>query len=300
MSSVPAGFTVKRLVRDYSASYLFILAALAGFLLFQLVPVVFGLIVSFQEYKVLGSAWVGLRNYRRALTDPVFWKAMKVTVLYTAGTVPVTVAIALFLAVLIYPLRKAWQTFFKASFYLPTVASGVIVTMIWLWIFEPTQAGLFNMFLGLFGVENVNWLGQSRTALLALILMTWLSSHGAGIILYLASLGSIPASLYESADIDGAGTLRKFWGITWPLLKPTTLYLVVIGVINSFQVFVSIYLMTLGGPNFATTTIAYLIYQHAFEYYDFGLAAAESFLLAIVIVTISVFQFRFLSQDVEY
>jgi len=300
MGQMQQPFTVKRIMRDYGACYVFILVPVLMFLLFKLIPVVYGLVTSFQKYKVMGSSWVGLKNYGRALTDPVFWKAMEVTSLFTLGTVPVTIGIALLLSVLIHPLKKGWQTFFKASFYLPTVASGVIITMIWLWIFEPTTAGLFNMFIGLFGLENVNWLGQSRTALPSFIVMTWLSSHGSAVILYMASLGSIPRSLYESAEIDGAGPARSFRSITWPLLKPTTLYLLVIGVINSFQVFIQIYLMTMGGPNFATTTISFLIYQHAFEYYDFGLASAESFLLAIVIVAISIFQFKFLSQDVEY
>ncbi len=184
--------------------------------------------------------------------------------------------------------------------YLPTVASGVTMALVWFWIYDPTNMGLLNMILGYIGIDSQMWLGSRSTALFSLILMSWLTGHGAGIILYLAALGGIPKSLYEAADIDHASAWSQFRNITMPLLKPTTLYLLVMGVIGSFQVFMSIYLMTQGGPNFATTTIAYLIYVHAFEYYQFGLAAAESFALGIVIILASVFQFKLMSTDVEF
>ncbi len=174
------------------------------------------------------------------------------------------------------------------------------MSLVWFWIYDPTRAGLLNMFLGLFGIDHVMWLGQSSTALFSLILMTWLTGHGAGVILYLAALGGIPRSLYEAAEIDHASEWSKFRNVTWPLLKPTTLYLLVMGIITSFQVFMSIYLMTQGGPNFATTTIAYLIYTHAFEFYKFGLAAAESFVLGVVIIIASVLQFKLMASDVEF
>ncbi len=192
------------------------------------------------------------------------------------------------------------DVFFKAALYLPTVASGVTLSLVWLAMFDPTSGGLFNKVLALFGLEPVIWLGQSSSALFSLMLMTYLGSHGSGIILYLAAMGGIPKSLYEAADIDHASGWTQFTKITWPLLKPTTLYLLVTGVITSFQVFISVYLMTQGGPNFATTTIAYLIYDTAFVYYDFGLASAQSFVLAAMIVIVSVVQFKYFSTDIEY
>ncbi|EAQ6393102.1 sugar ABC transporter permease, partial [Salmonella enterica] len=204
------------------------------------------------------------------------------------------------LSYFIFQMKSKWQTFFKATLYLPAVASGVTISIVWLAIFDPTDSGLLNRFLGLFGLDPVIWLGQSGTALFSLILMNWLGSHGAGIILYLAAMGGIPKSLYEAADIDHASGWTQFSKITWPLLKPTTLYLLVTGVITSFQVFISVYLMTQGGPNFATTTIAYLIYETAFKFYEFGLASAQSFVLAIIIIVISVIQFKYFSSDIEY
>ncbi|MFK4301367.1 MULTISPECIES: carbohydrate ABC transporter permease [unclassified Paenibacillus] len=289
-----------RLWREYGWAYLFILAPVLLFLVFTLYPVVSALIMSFQQYNIMDSTWVGLDNYERLVQDATFWKSMRNTVIFTVCTVPMNIIITFVLAYLIYQMRTKWQTFFKATLYLPAVASGVTISIVWLAIFDPTDVGLLNRFLGWFGFDPVIWLGQSKTALFSLILMNWLGSHGAGIILYLASMGGVPKSLYEAADIDHASGWTKFTRITWPLLKPTTLYLLVTGVITSFQVFISVYMMTQGGPNFATTTIAYLIYQTAFEFYEFGLASAQSFVLAFLIILVSVIQFKYFSSDVEY
>lgn len=287
-------------MKDYGWCYAFVAVPVLLFLVFTLYPVGAALVMSFQQYHVLGSTWIGLENYKTMLNDPIFWKSMWNTFVFTVGTVPLNVAITLMLAVLIFPRAAKAQTFFKASLYLPTVASGVTIALVWFWIYDPTTSGLLNMVLGLFGLENVMWLGRSNTAMFSIMFMTYLTGHGAGLILYLASMGGIPKSLYEAADIDHASSWSKFKNITWPLLRPTTLYLLVIGIIYSFQVFMSIYLMTQGGPNFATTTIAYLIYQHAFVLYKFGLAAAESFVLGLVIIVASVIQFKILASDVEY
>ncbi|WP_237690727.1 carbohydrate ABC transporter permease [Paenibacillus caui] len=289
-----------RFCRDYGWAYLFILAPVLLFLVFTLYPVISALIMSFQHYNPMNTTWIGLNNYKTLFQDDVFWKSMRNTVIFTIGTVPVNIVITFVLSYFIFQMKNSWQTLFKATLYLPTVASGVTLSIVWIAIYDPTSTGLINRFLGLFGIDPVIWLGQSSTALFSLMLMNWLGSHGAGIILYLAAMGGIPKSLYEAADIDHASGWTKFARITWPLLKPTTLYLLVTGVITSFQVFISVYLMTHGGPNFATTTIAYLIYDTAFKFYDFGLASAQSFVLAIMIIIVSVIQFKFLSSDVEY
>ncbi|MDT3424935.1 multiple sugar transport system permease protein [Paenibacillus forsythiae] len=289
-----------RFWREYGWAYLFILAPVLLFLVFTLYPVISALIMSFQQYNIMQSTWVGLDNYERLFKDDTFWKSVWNTVVFTVCTVPVNIILTFVLAHFIYQMKTKWQTFFKATMYLPAVASGVTISIVWLAIFDPTDVGLLNRFLGLFGLDPVIWLGQSKTALFSLILMNWLGSHGAGIILYLASMGGIPKSLYEAADIDHASGWTRFRAITWPLLKPTTLYLLVTGVITSFQVFISVYMMTQGGPNFATTTIAYLIYQTAFKFYEFGLASAQSFVLAFLIILVSVIQFKYFSSDVEY
>ncbi|AQT85308.1 L-arabinose transport system permease protein AraP [Paenibacillus larvae subsp. larvae] len=286
--------------RDYGWAYLFILIPVLLFLVFTLYPVVTAFLMSFQKYKILGSDWVGLANYKYMFQDEVFWKSIRNTVIFTIGTVPVNIAIPFMLTFFIFQLRNRWQTFFKTVLYLPAVASGVTISLVWLAFFDPTPSGMLNQFLGLLGIDPVIWLGQSNTALFSLMLMTYLGAHGSGIILYLAAMGGIPKSLYEAADIDHASRWAKFTKITWPLLKPTTLYLLVMGVITSFQVFISVYLMTQGGPNFATATTAYLIYETAFVFNDFGLASAQSFVLAAMIIVTSVLQFKYFSTDIEY
>jgi multiple sugar transport system permease protein len=291
---------VRQFLRDFGWCYVFIAAPVLVFLAFTLYPICSAFIMSFQKYNVLQSEWIGFDNYKHIFTDPLFGKAFINTTIFTVATVPVNVLISLGLALLIFKLGKKAQTFFKASFYLPAVASGVTISLVWFWIFDPMPEGILNQVVHLFGINNVNWLGKKDIALFSIILMTYLGGHGAGIILYLASLGGIPKTIYEAASIDAASAWSKFRNITWPLLKPTTLYMFVTGIIGSFQVFISIYLMTGGGPDHATTTIAYLIYQHAFEYFDFGLAAAESFVLAFIIVIVSVLQFKYMGSDVEY
>jgi multiple sugar transport system permease protein len=286
--------------QDYGWAYLFISVPVLLFLVFTFYPVISAFLMSFQKYNVLHSKWIGLDNYKFMFQDEVFWKSIQNTVIFTVGTVPINIAITFILAFFIFQMKNKAQTFFKAILYLPTVASGVTISIVWLAIFDPRASGLFNRILSFFGMDPVIWLGQSSTALFSLMLVSYLGSHGGGIILYLAAMGGIPKSLYEAADIDHASGWTKFSKITWPLLKPTTLYLLVIGVISSFQVFISVYLMTQGGPNFATTTIAYLIYQTAFSFYDFGLASAQSFILAIMIIIISIVQFKFFSTDIEY
>ncbi len=291
---------IKRFLTDYGWCYIFIALPVILFTCFTLYPLIRSFVMSFQEYNVLHSTWVGLHNYKQVFNSSLFRRSLINTLIYTVGTVPINVLLSLVISVLIFQLNKKSQTFFKAVFYLPAVASGVTMSLVWLCMYDPMPEGLINRFISWFGFTNVNWLGQKSTALFSLMFMTYLGGHGSGIILYLASLGGIPKTIYEAADIDAAGAWSKFKNITWPLLKPTTLYMFVTGIIGSFQVFMNAYLMTGGGPDHATTTIALLIYDHAFSYFEFGMAAAESFVLAVIIVAISVLQFKYLGSDVEY
>lgn len=222
------------------------------------------------------------------------------TVVYTILTVPVSLIISFAIAILILPLKKKLQTTFKAVYYLPAVASGVALSVVWLWIFDPMPEGIFNKLISLFGISNQNWLGSSATSMFSLVLMAWLSSHGTSIIIYLAALLGIDSSYYEAADLDGANFFQKLWYIVIPSLKPTTLFLLVTGVIGSFQVFQNAYLMTGGGPDNSTTMVGLLIFNNAFKYFEFGKAAAQSLVLAAIIALISLVQFKFMGKDVEY
>ncbi|HEY2494806.1 MAG TPA: sugar ABC transporter permease [Paenibacillus sp.] len=285
---------------DEAWGYAFIAVALVIFAMFTAYPVVSAFIISFQQYKPLGSTFIGFENYINALTDSLFWKSIKNTIVYTVLTVPVALLISFSVAILILPLKKWLQTTFKAVYYLPAVASGVSLSVVWLWMYDPMSSGIFNKLIGLFGIQSQNWLGSSSTSMLSLVIMAWLSSHGTSIIIYIAGLLGIDDSYYEAAELDGASFLQKLWYIVIPCLKPTTLFLLVTGVIGSFQVFQNAYLMTGGGPDNSTTMVGLLIFNNAFKYFEFGKAAAQSLILALIIAGISLFQFKFLGNDVEY
>ncbi|MDY0410203.1 carbohydrate ABC transporter permease [Virgibacillus soli] len=285
------------LMKKNYAAYLFLLPKLVLFTLFIAIPVVWAFLLSFQEYKVIGSnIWAGFDNYVKVFHSEGFRKALMNTTIYTVVTVPFNVISALIIATLIHSLGKMAQNFFRAAFYLPTVASMVIIAMVWRWMYNY-EYGLFNYVIGLFGMEPINWLGQSNSALWAIILMQMLIPFGVGIILYLASMSSISESLYEAATIDGANAFQKWMKITIPMLKPSTLYLVLLSTIGSFQVFTQIILMTGGGPGYATETLVHLIYKTGFRDFEFGLAAAQSVVLFFIIFIISIFQFRVLNHE---
>ncbi|GAB6990196.1 carbohydrate ABC transporter permease [Paenibacillus pini] len=290
----------RKIKGDGAWGYAFIAVALVVFAMFTAYPVVSAFIISFQKYKPLGSSFVGFDNYIATFKDPLFGKSVVNTIVYTVLTVPVALILSFGVSILVLPLKKKLQTTFKAIYYLPAVASGVALSVVWLWMFDPMSSGIFNKLISVFGISNQNWLGSSATAMFSLVLMAWLSSHGTSIIIYLAALLGIDESYYEAAELDGATFWKKIWYIVIPCLKPTTLFLLVTGVIGSFQVFQNAYLMTGGGPDNATTMVGLLIFNNAFKYFEFGKAAAQSLILAVIIAGISLAQFKFLGDDVEY
>jgi len=281
-------------------AYAFIAVALVVYALFTAYPVISALLISFQEYRPLGSSYIGFDNYASIFKSELFGKALWNTLVYTVLTVPVALILSFGVAIMIMPLKKWAQTTFKAVYYLPAVASGVALSVVWLWIYDPMPGGILNQLIGLVGIENQNWLGSSSTSMFSLVLMSWLSSHGTSIIIYVAALLGIDESYYEAAEIDGATFWQKMWHIVIPCLKPTTLFLLVTGVIGSFQVFQNAYLMTGGGPDHSTTMVGLLIFDTAFKYFEFGKAAAQSLILALIIGIIAFIQFKFLGKDVEY
>lgn len=280
--------------------YAFIAVPIIIFIVFTVYPVISALFTSFQKFKPLGSTFVGLDNYKNTFKNDLFYKSIANTAVYTFFTVPLSLLFSFSVAVLILPFKKKIQSLFKAMYYLPAIASGVALSVVWLWIYDPLPTGLLNTILRLFGIENQNWLGSSSTAMLSLIIMSLLSGHGANIIIYLAALLSVPSSFFETADIEGGTFFQKLGYIVLPMVKPTTLFLLVTGIINSFQVFMNAYMMTGGGPNNNTTMVGLLIFNNAFRYSDYGLACAQAIILTVVIAGISMLQFKFISGDVEY
>jgi len=298
-----------RLVRAWrrnGAGYLFVLPSMVFFVLFMFLPLGWSFVISFQEFGLAQSAWVGLDNYIALLNDPVFLQAALNTALYSVLTVAVWVLVAMVLATLIHPLPSKLRTFFRAAYYLPAVTSAVFIALVWRWILNANPWGLANWVLSLFGAGPAGFISDpspflgANVALWSVILSSMLTIPAVGVVLYSAALSGIPRDLYEAAESEGAGAFAKFRHITMPLLKPITLYVAVIYTIAAFEVFERVYVMTGGGPGYATNTIVYLIWRTGFRFGEYGLASAEAFLLFLVIATISVLQFRALRSDVEY
>ena len=285
---------------DNISGYLFIGVAMIIFLLFTLYPVISAVITSLQKYKPFGSEWVALDNYLEAVKSSLFWKSIKNTVLYTIIVVPCSLLISFVISIMILPFSRKLQSVFKALYYLPGIASGVAIAVVWLWLYDSSPSGIFNRILGVFGFASQNWLSSSKTAMLSLILMALLSSHGSNIIIYMAALHGIDNTYFEAAEIDGASFLQKVRYIVFPLCKPTTLFLLVTGIIGSFQVFMNAYMMTGGGPDNNTTMIGLLIFNNAFTYGKYGLACAQAIILALVIGLLTMLQFKVMGDDIEY
>jgi multiple sugar transport system permease protein len=280
-------------------SYLFLLPALGFFLLFVAYPMVKGIHISFFYHTLNQFEFIGLDNYTFLFKDETFIKSMRNTVLIVLFAVPVVIAFSVFVANTIYRKSEWLRSLFRGIFYLPAVSSVVSITVVWASIYDP-NFGILNYLTSFFGAEPIAWLGHPDTALYAIILVLITTSVGQPIILYVASLGNIPASYIEAAQIDRATSGQIFRKIVWPMLMPTNLYIIVITTINSFQVFAIIQLLTAGGPMYETSTVMYGVYEKAFVLGSFGLASAMGVILAIVIGIISFIQFRYLGSDVEY
>jgi multiple sugar transport system permease protein len=297
---------VRRFWGRYGAGYLFVAPSLLFFLVFIFFPLGWSFVLSFQEFGFRGSTWVGLDNYLGLLRDPIFRQAAVNTVIYSVFTVAVWVLVAMVLATLIHPLPARLRTFFRAAYYLPAVTSAVFIALVWKWILNANPWGLANHVLSLFGAGPVGFISDpssfagANVALWSVILSSVLTIPAVGVVLYSAALAGIPQELYEAAETEGAGALAKFRHITVPLLKPITLYVAIIYTIAAFEVFERVYVMTGGGPGYATNTIVYLIWRTGFRFGDYGVASAQAFLLFAVIATISVLQFRALRSEVEY
>jgi multiple sugar transport system permease protein len=295
---------VRTFLKKYGWSYLFILPSLATFALFTLVPVVWSFVISFQKYSLVrGGTWVTpiYANYAQAFTmlNGIFVASIRNTLLYTVFTVTANIFLGLILASLIQPLSHRLRTFFRAAYYLPAVTSALIIGLTWAYIFNA-QWGFATYLTRALGLPPVRWLSDPDIALWSITLSAVLTIPATAIVLYSAAMGSIPQEYYEAAELDGASPIQRWWSITVPLLKSTTLYLVVLYTIASFEVFERIYVMVPSGVGNSTQTIVTQIYANGFKEFDFGIASAQAFVLFAMIAAIAVAQFRALRSDVEY
>jgi multiple sugar transport system permease protein len=286
--------------RDTLAAYLFLAPALVHFLLFFLGLVLISFGLSFTSWDLFSAPeFVGLDNYKRLLFhDPDFWPTFWRTAYYVVLVIPTAVAAELLLALAVNTRLRGIK-FFRATYFIPVVASAVAVALVWGWILN-TQNGILNWFLNFFGLGPFDWLGSPRLAMPAVAMVQVWRGLGEGMIIFLAGLQSIPLHLYEAAELDGAGRWAKFRNVTWPLLAPTTFFVVVLEVIGSFQVFDMIYLLTRGGPGQATTVYNFELYSEAFRNFRMGYAAAMTWVLFVVIGVLTLLQFRVINRRVQY
>ena len=298
--SKPASLRASRLVlQENVAAYLFLLPFLIFFVGFVLYPMFMCLFTSFFD-ATMGrkDVFIGLANYKELVNDPVFKIALKNTLIIVIVSVPVTCAFSLWVATIISRMPVAATSAFRCIFYLPVVTGSVAVTMVWKWMFN-NYYGIFNYLLKGAGVisKNINWLGDPKYALGCIIIILLTTSVGQPIVLYVSALSNVDSTLVEAAEVDGATNLQVFWRIKWPQIMPTTLYILVITTINSFQCFALIQLLTSGGPNYATETVMYYIYYTAFKLYRFGYGNAMGVVLAIFIALLSALQFRLAKES---
>lgn len=279
--------------RETFVSYMFLLPCLVFFLGFVIVPMVMCLFTSFFNYTMTDFTFVGLKNYVEMFQDETFMKSLKNTVLIVVVAVPTVCVFSLWVASAIYNLKGPATSFFRCVFYLPVVTGSVAVTVVWKWMFNQYY-GLFNYVLKSANVidTNISWLGDKRFAIWCIILILFTTSIGQPIVLYVSALGNVDNSLVEAAEVDGATSFQCFWKIKWPNIMPTTLYILVITTINSFQCFALIQLLTSGGPMGSTSTIMYYIYDTAFKFNKYGYANAMGIILAIIIAVFSAIQFK--------
>ena len=284
--------------REALVGYLFLSPWILGFLIFLVGPMVASIYLSLTEYKVIKlPVWVGLANYVRMFSDRLFYHSMKVTVTYTALSVPLGIVAALGVAVLLNQ-RIVASGLFRTIFYLPSVISGVAVAIVFAWIFN-FRFGILNYFLSLVGIPGPNWLGHPRWTLWAFVIMS-LWGIGGNVIIFLAALQGVPVPLYEAAKIDGAGNWRRFWAITLPMISPAILFVLIMGVIGTFQTFTQSYVMTGGGPANATLFYLLYLYRNAFNWFEMGYASAMAWVLFLVIMVCTLLLWRSSARWVYY
>jgi multiple sugar transport system permease protein len=274
------------------AGYLFAAPAIALIVVFSIISIVVSLYLSFFDYDIIrrGGPFVGLGNYRDALTrDRLFWAAMINTTIYAVSVVPAITLFGFLLALAGHKVRTG-KSIFRTIYFLPSITPVVIISLIWVWLYSPR--GMFNQILSLVGISGPNWLIDQQTALLSVMIMSVWTSVGYYTVIYLAGLSDIPRDFYDAAQVDGASWWQEIIYVTIPLLRNVTLFVTVTLAIGAFQVFTQMYIMTQGGPGSATTSMQLLIFRQGFQYFRMGYASALSWLLFVVIFALVAVQLR--------
>lgn len=282
----------KQSFKETLSAYFFLAPMILVLGTFIILPISYAIFLAIHRVRILGELsyhFVGFKNFIRMAEDERVWIALKNTSEYVAIVVPTQTLLALILALILNSQIKG-KNWFRIIFFLPTVTSSAVLTLIFMWIYNSN--GLLNNLLAFLGLPTYNWLGDPFVALKAIMLMNIWSTAPFYMVIYLAALQDIPASLYEAAIIDGANIWEQFFYITLPLLKPITFFIMVMGIIGTFQLFDQSYIFSAGsgGPNNSTLTVVLLIYQYAFKNLDMGYAAALAFMLATIIMIVTLIQ----------
>ncbi len=285
--------------REALTAYSLISPWLVGFLVFVLGPTLVSLFLAFTRYKITAPpVWVGAANYQKIFTgDPLFWQSLKVTFTYALLSLPLNLVLGLAIAVLLN-LRLPGLSIWRTIYFLPSVISGVAVALLWIYIFSP-RFGILNWMLSLVGIKGPAWLDSRTWALPSLVVMS-LWGVGGSMILYLAGLQGVPTQLYDAAKVDGTNAWQRFWAVTLPGISPVVFYNLVMGAIGTFQYFTNAYVMTSGGPNYATLFYNLYLFNNAFRYFEMGYASALAWILFLIILVLTLLVFRSSSLWVYY
>lgn len=282
---------------NLSAVYLFLSPALSAIFVFFFIPVLAAFILSFTDFDIyaLGdlsnTRFIGFDNYSRLFNDPLFWKALQNTFLFVISAGPLSVLVSLGAAILLNSRLVKFKGLFRMVYFIPVVTTLVAVAIVWRFIYHP-RFGILNYFLGFFGINPVDWLGDPTWAMPAIILMSVWKTFGYNMIIFIAGLQNIPEYLYEAAVIEGAGPWQQFRRITLPMLAPTTLFISIITMIGFFQLFAEPYIMTQGGPLNSTLSIVQYMYQEGFRWWNMGYSASLAFVLFFIIFIATMIQMK--------
>ncbi len=277
--------------RTWLPALLFLLPAIVGLVVFRLIPIGWAFALSFTSWRIFDAVeWVGLSNYAHILTSPVSREVLGNTLWFTAMYVPGVMIVSVTLAVLLNNTLRA-SAFFRGAFFLPYITATVAVTLAWRWIFS-TRFGLLNHLIGTLGLDQVAWLADPAWALPAVAIVSVWKDAGFYMILLIAGLQTIDPGYYEAARVDGARPFRRFYAITLPLLSRSLFFVLILALVRSTQTFEITYALTGGGPNRASTTLAFYIYQNAFVHFEMGYASALAYVLCVVIGLITLLNFH--------
>jgi ABC-type sugar transport system permease subunit len=282
-------------------AYLYLLPSLIFLVVFTYYPVGFSAYLSLFRWNVLtpDRVFIGAANYLSLWGEPLFWLVLRNNLFYALGSIPTTMALALFLAVLVNQKLGAARSIYRVALFYPTMIPMVAAAMLWVWIFNP-GIGLFNYYTSFLGIPRLEWLYDRHWALPAIIIMSIWKNFGYFMLIYLAALQGIPAELYEAASLEGAGAWARFRRITFPLLAPTSLFVFVVAIISSFQVFDQVFVMTQGGPADQTNVLVFYIYQNAFRFWDIGMGATLTTVFIGLLLALIVVVFRSVGRRVYY